>query len=216
MKTFKHIGIIAALFVIVLTITATKSEPIKTNSMKSIYDITIQSLMGENINLGDFKGKKILFVNVASECGFTPQYEDLQKLHEEYGDKITVIGVPCNQFGSQEPGSAEEIQNFCKKNYGVSFLITEKIDVKGDNQHPLYRWLTEKEENGVESSSVKWNFQKYLIDENGKYIDVFYSITNPMSDKITDYLKWFIETGYNNLLDISNTFRVSPKKVTSD
>ncbi|HAW53205.1 MAG TPA: glutathione peroxidase [Flavobacteriales bacterium] len=157
--------------------------------MNSIYQISINSLMGEPIHLGDFRGKKILFVNVASECGFTPQYEDLQKLHEEYGEKITVIGVPCNQFGEQEPGSPEEIKTFCKKNYGVSFLITEKIDVKGDNRHPLYKWLTEKEENGVESSSVKWNFQKYLVDENGKYIDVFYSTTNPMSDKITDYLK---------------------------
>ena len=187
MKKLTFTGIIASL--IVLTMTATKSESIGTDPMKNIYEISVNSLMGEPINLGDFKGKKLLFVNVASECGFTPQYEDMQKLHEEFGDKITVIGVPCNQFGAQEPGNAEEIQNFCKKNYGVSFLITEKVDVKGDNQHPLYRWLTEKEENGVESSSVKWNFQKYLIDENGKYIDVFYSTTNPMSDKITDYLE---------------------------
>lgn len=156
---------------------------------KSLYDIRINSLSGEAIDLNNFKGKKILFVNVASECGFTSQYEDLQKLHETYGKKVVVIGVPCNQFGGQEPGTADEIQSFCKKNYGVEFLLTEKVDVKGDGQHPLYKWLTEKELNGVESTSVKWNFQKYLIDEEGHYIDVYYSSTNPMSDKITNYLK---------------------------
>lgn len=155
----------------------------------SLYDIKINSLAGEPINLADFKGKKILFVNTASECGFTPQYEDLQKLHETYKDKLVVIGLPCNQFGGQEPGSADEIKSFCQVNYGVDFLMTEKIDVKGDNQHPLYKWLTDKDLNGNKSSTVKWNFQKYLIDEDGKFIDVFYSITKPMSNKITQYLE---------------------------
>ena len=153
-------------------------------SMSSIYDIQINTLMGEALDLSQFKGKKMLIVNVASECGFTPQYEDLQKLHAEHGDKIVVIGVPCNQFGGQEPGNAEEIQKFCSVNYGVEFVMTEKVDVKGDDQHPLYAWLTNKDNNGVKSSEVRWNFQKYLIDENGKYIDFYYSMTNPMSDKI--------------------------------
>ena len=156
---------------------------------KSIYDISINSLTGERIDLNEFKGKKILFVNVASKCGFTPQYTDLQKLHETYGNKLVVIGLPCNQFKEQEPGSAEEIQSFCSENYGVDFLMTEKIDVKGDGQHPLYKWLTKKENNGVENSTVKWNFQKYLVDEEGHYLNFYYSITKPLSNKIVKYLK---------------------------
>ena len=127
-------------------------------------------------------------MNVASKCGFTPQYRDLQKLYDQYQDQLMIIGVPCNQFGKQEPGTSSEIQEFCKVNYGVNFLITEKVDVKGNNQHPLYNWLTQKSENGKRSSSVKWNFQKYLIDENGELIDHYYSITKPTSRKITKYL----------------------------
>ena len=157
--------------------------------MTSIYDIKINSLQGKPINLKDFEGKHILFVNVASKCGFTPQYKGLEELHQKYKDKLVVIGVPCNQFGSQEPGSSEEIEEFCEVNYGVSFLITEKIDVKGQNQHPLYSWLTNKEFNSKKSSSVKWNFQKYLVDNNGKLIDYYFSITKPTSSKITKHLK---------------------------
>ncbi|MCK5710162.1 MAG: glutathione peroxidase [Deltaproteobacteria bacterium] len=156
---------------------------------KSIYDISINSLAGERIDLNEFKGKKILFVNVASKCGFTPQYADLQKLHEVYDNKLVVIGLPCNQFKEQEPGSAKEIQNFCSENYGVDFLMTEKIDIKGDGQHPLYQWLTKKENNGVESSTVKWNFQKYLVDEEGHYLSFYYSITKPLSNKIVKHLE---------------------------
>jgi glutathione peroxidase len=155
----------------------------------SIYDIQINSLMGEKMDLKEFKGKYMLFVNVASKCGFTPQYKELQELHKKYKDKLVIIGVPCNQFGSQEPGTSSEIQSFCQKNYGVEFLITEKVEVKGDNQHQLYKWLTSKNLNEVNSSSVKWNFQKYLIDPSGKYIDVFYSVTKPTSSKITKFLE---------------------------
>lgn len=154
----------------------------------SLYDIKINDLMGNPIDLSSFKGKKILFVNVASECGFTPQYEDLQKLSDTYKDKLVVIGVPCNQFGGQEPGNAAQIQSFCKINYGVTFLITEKINVKGNDQHPLYQWLTQKEKNNKISSSVKWNFQKYIVDEKGNLIDYFYSMTKPFSSKITNLL----------------------------
>lgn len=161
----------------------------KMQATESIYNISINSLTGEPIGLSSFKGKKILIVNTASECGFTGQYSELQELHETYKDKLVIIGVPCNQFGGQEPGTAKEIESFCQVNYGVTFLMTEKVDVKGENQHPLYSWLTTKELNGVSSSTVKWNFQKYLIDENGQLIDYYYSITKPNNSKITKHLE---------------------------
>ena len=157
--------------------------------MSSLYDIKINSLQGKPIHLEEYQGKNILFVNVASKCGFTPQYKDLEKLYQEYQDNLMVIGVPCNQFGNQEPGTSSEIEKFCQVNYGVSFLITEKVDVKGSNQHPLYNWLTKKDQNAKKNSTVRWNFQKYLIDENGQLIDYFYSITKPTSSKITKHLK---------------------------
>ena len=158
------------------------------NTMKNLYDIPIHSLNGEPIALSKFEGKKILIVNVASECGFTKQYKELQKLSDTYPDSLVVIGVPCNQFGNQEPGNAQEIQTFCERNFGVTFLLTEKVNVKGSEQHPLYQWLTSKDLNGKKSSSVKWNFQKYMIDEKGQLIDYFFSLTKPMSSKITRYL----------------------------
>ncbi|WP_340154673.1 glutathione peroxidase [uncultured Winogradskyella sp.] len=154
-----------------------------------VYDIKIKSLQGNPIDLGLFKGKKILFVNVASKCGFTPQYRELQELQDTYKESLVVVGVPCNQFGSQEPGSANDIQEFCEVNYGVSFLMTEKIDIKGDTQHPLYAWLTKKSLNGKQNSNVRWNFQKYLIDENGDFLNYYFSITKPLSSRITKYLK---------------------------
>jgi len=164
------------------------SQQIPKTTIKSIYDIEINSLAGKPISLLNFKGKNILFVNVASECGFTKQYKDLQKLSDTYREKLVVIGVPCNQFGGQESGDAEQIQSFCTINFGVNFPITEKIDVKGNKQHPLYTWLTSKMLNGNKSSSVKWNFQKYLVNENGDLVDYYYSITSPSSSKITKHL----------------------------
>lgn len=172
-------------FVDTLSITY-KNE--KQNASKSLYNITINSLQGHPIDLSKFKGRKILFVNVASKCGFTPQYKELQKLNDTYNN-IVVIGVPCNQFGKQEPGNSNQIQEFCEVNYGVNFLITEKINVKGSEQHPLYAWLTTKAINGKQNSSVKWNFQKYLVDEDGEFLDYFYSITKPTNSSITSYLK---------------------------
>ena len=154
----------------------------------SVYDIKINTLDGKPLDLNEYKGKKILFVNVASECGFTKQYAGLQELYDKYKENLVVIGVPCNQFGNQEPGSASQIQTFCEKNFGVTFVMTEKVDVKGKNQHPLYKWLTSEELNGTTSSSVKWNFQKYLINEKGQFVDYFYSMTKPMSSKITKLL----------------------------
>lgn len=156
---------------------------------KNLYHLSFTDINGKEVNMKDFKGKNIVIVNVASECGFTKQYEDLQKLHEAYKENTVVIGFPCNQFGGQEPGSEEEIATFCKKNFGVTFLLASKIDVKGENAHPIYQWLTAKSENGVMDSSVKWNFQKYVINKQGELVDVFYSVTNPMSDKITKLLK---------------------------
>lgn len=167
----------------------TTDKNIVNSPTQSIYDIKINSLTGKPIDLSEFKGKKLLFVNVASKCGFTPQYKELQHLQDKYKKNLVVIGVPCNQFGKQEPGSSAEIQEFCEVNYGVSFLITEKVDVKGSAQHKLYNWLTTKAINGQKSSTVKWNFQKYLVDEKGELLDHFFSITKPMSSKITSYLK---------------------------
>ncbi|WP_422103893.1 glutathione peroxidase [Winogradskyella sp.] len=169
------------------TLSATDND-VTRKASKSIYDIQINSLQGQAIALSQFRGKKLLFVNVASKCGFTPQYRELQKLHDTYKDHLVIIGVPCNQFGRQEPGTTEDIQEFCEVNYGVSFLITEKIDVKGPNQHPLYEWLTTKAINGKQNSTVKWNFQKYLVDEHGEFLDFFYSITKPFNSRITKYL----------------------------
>lgn len=179
------LAFLATSLILFTSISKTKSE----KNMSSIYNIKINNIDGSPIDLNTYRGKFILFVNVASECGFTGQYEDLQKLYDTYQDKLMIIGVPCNQFGGQEPGSAKTIQTFCKKNYGVTFLITEKVDVKGKNQHPLYEWLTNKNLNGVENTSVKWNFHKYLVDGNGQFLDYFYSITKPLSSKITRQIK---------------------------
>jgi len=162
-----------------------KSRNTSSNMKTTLYDIDINTIDGKRIELSQFQGKKILFVNVASKCGFTKQYEDLQTLHEQYKDDLAIIGLPCNQFGGQEPGTELEIQAFCQRNYGVEFLISEKLDVKGEKQHPIYSWLTKKDLNGKKNSSVKWNFQKYLVDENGDLIDYYFSITSPLSKKIT-------------------------------
>ncbi|MFK7811157.1 MAG: glutathione peroxidase [Maribacter sp.] len=161
----------------------------KCTDRSSIYSIEINGLDGRPISLSDFKGKYILFVNVASKCGFTPQYKELQELQNTYSNRLIVVGVPCNQFANQESGDAEQIQSFCKRNFGVTFPLTEKIHVKGYRQHPLYHWLTKKDLNGKSNSSVKWNFQKYLINDKGELVDFFYSVTKPNSSKITKHLK---------------------------
>ncbi len=151
---------------------------------KSIYDFKVDGLTGGTIDFSDFKGKKILIVNTASECGFTPQYEDLEKLYEKYKGKLVIVGFPANNFMHQEPGSNEEIAGFCKKNYGVTFPMAAKISVKGDDKAPIYHWLTEKQYNNYQNTDVRWNFQKYLINEKGELVAVFYSRTKPMSDEI--------------------------------
>ncbi|AQS95315.1 glutathione peroxidase [Polaribacter sp. BM10] len=157
--------------------------------MTDIYKININSLQNKAIDLSEYKNKFILFVNVASKCGFTSQYKELEELYNTYKENLIIIGSPCNQFGAQEPGTSEDIEAFCKVNFGVTFLMTEKIDVKGTKLHPLYTWLTDKSLNGTKSSSVKWNFQKYLVSPEGKLIDYYFSITKPLSTKITKHLK---------------------------
>ena len=154
---------------------------------KSFYDFSIATL-DENgaINMADYKGKKILIVNVASKCGYTPQYEGLQKLYTEHGDKVQIIGFPCNQFMGQEPGGKEDIASFCQKNYGVTFPLTTKIDVKGKDQHAIYEWLTSKVYNGIDDYKVGWNFNKFLLDENGKLIAHYDSGVTPMSEELVN------------------------------
>jgi glutathione peroxidase len=151
------------------------------SSAKSIYDIQIKTLDGKGvIKLSEFKGKYVVIVNTASACGFTPQYKDLQAFHTQYKDSnIVVIGCPCNQFGNQESGTAAEIGSFCEKNYGVTFPITEKINVKGEGQHPLYAWLTQKTNNGASDFEVKWNFNKFIINPQGQLTYYFGSMVKP-------------------------------------
>ena len=154
----------------------------------SIYDFKVPALDGGTIDLSKYKGKKIMIVNTASKCGNTPQYEGLQKLHEKYKNTLVIIGFPANNFGQQEPGTSEEIQEFCKKNYGVSFPMAQKVSVKGDDIHPLFKYLTEEAKKlGIEDP-VKWNFTKFLIDENGKLITVIHNKVQPMSEDVTKYL----------------------------
>ena len=155
----------------------------------SVHDFKVTSLDGGTIDFSDFKGKKILIVNTASRCGFTRQYKDLEELHDKYKDKLVIVGFPANNFGGQEPGSNEEIREFCTKNYGVSFPMAAKVSVKGKDIHPLFSWLTNKSQNGVMDAEIRWNFGKFLIDENGKPIAYFGSGTNPMSDDILSRLQ---------------------------
>lgn len=155
---------------------------------RSIYDFKVAGLNGDTIDFAQFKGKKILIVNTASKCGFTPQYEDLEKLYKTYKDKLVIVGFPANNFFSQEPGSNETISEFCKKNYGVSFPMAAKISVKGKNIAPIYKWLCNKEENGVMDAKISWNFNKFLLDENGKIIAHFKSAVKPMSEEIVSRL----------------------------
>lgn len=151
---------------------------------ESIYDFKVEGLTGNTIDFSQFKGKKILIVNTASKCGNTPQYEELETLYKKYKDKLVIVGFPANDFMFQEPGSNEEIAEFCKKNYGVSFPMAAKITVKGKKMAPIYRWLTNEEYNGFKNSSVKWNFQKYLINEEGKLVQIFAPSVKPMSEDV--------------------------------
>jgi len=150
----------------------------------SIYDFTMESIDGQEISLSKYKGSKILIVNTASECGFTPQYEGLQELNKMHGDKVVILGFPANNFGGQEPGTDLEIKTFCQANYGVTFQMFSKISVKGDDMHPLYQWLSDKNMNGWNDQAPKWNFCKYLVNEKGELVKYFASGVDPMGDEI--------------------------------
>lgn len=150
----------------------------------SVYDFSFKTLNNEEIALSDYKGRKMLLVNTASECGYTPQYKELQALYEKYSDKLVVLAFPANDFGGQEPGSNEEIATFCEKNYGVKFPVFEKISVKGPDMHPLYKYLSTKSLNGVTDEAPSWNFCKYLIDERGNLVHFFPSKVKPLSEEI--------------------------------
>ncbi|MFT3979571.1 MAG: glutathione peroxidase [Ferruginibacter sp.] len=152
---------------------------------KSIYDFKVDALEGGTIDFASFKGKKILIVNTASKCGYTPQYKELEALYEKYKDKLVIVGFPANNFGEQEPGTNAEIKEFCQKNYGVSFPMAAKISVKGDDMAPIYKWLTQKSENGVLDAEIRWNFNKFLLDEHGTMLAYFPSKVSPLSEEIT-------------------------------
>lgn len=153
-----------------------------------LYDIQINDLKGQSFDFSQYQGKKILIVNTASKCGLTPQYKQLQELHEKFGDKVAVVGVPCNDFAGQEPGSVEEIAQFCDLNYNVTFPLLEKVKIKGESIHPLYQYLTQASKNGLQDSDVTWNFQKYIIDENGQLINVVAPQTEVFSEEVLSAL----------------------------
>ncbi|NCI45355.1 glutathione peroxidase [Sediminibacterium soli] len=155
----------------------------------SIHQFKVKSIEGGTIDFAKFKGKKILVVNTASKCGFTPQYEALQKISDEYKDKLVIVGFPANNFKEQEPGTDADIQEFCKARYGVKFPLASKVSVKGDDTAPIYKWLTSKSENGVLDATISWNFNKFLLDENGKMIAYFPSNVKPDSEDILKYLR---------------------------
>jgi glutathione peroxidase len=182
----KLLAVIAAFF----SLGSQKNPDTAFNSgaAKSIYDFKVEALDGGTIDFSQFKGKKILVVNTASKCGYTKQYEDLEKLYSTYKEKLVVVGFPANNFGGQEPGTNTEIQEFCKKNYGVTFPMAAKISVKGDDTAPIYKWLSQKSENGVLDAEIKWNFGKFLIDEKGNLIEYFPSKVKPMGEEIVSKL----------------------------
>ena len=158
------------------------------STTNSIHSFEFKTIDGKSMSFSAFKGKKILIVNTASRCGYTPQYEDLEALYKQYSSKLVIIGFPANNFGGQEPGTNSDINNFCKKNYGVTFIMASKVSVKGSDMDPLFKWLT-SQENPDFTGDIRWNFEKFLLDENGKLIHRFRSGTNPLDKDLTNALK---------------------------
>ena len=172
------------LFLVVLLLNGLTSM-----AQNSIHDFTVTNIYGEDFSLNELKGKKVLIVNTASKCGLTPQYETLEELYQEYGgENFEIIGFPANNFGAQEPGTDKEIATFCQANYGVTFPMMSKISVIGDDIHPLYKWLTEKEQNKVADAEVTWNFQKFMIDERGTFVRMVPPQESPASDVIVNWI----------------------------
>ncbi|MDO4228253.1 MAG: glutathione peroxidase [Capnocytophaga sp.] len=175
---------------LILSVFALTNAQQKNSNDMTIYQFTVKDITGKDFSFTDLKGKKIMIVNTASKCGLTPQYEALEALYQKYKDKnFVIIGFPANDFKSQEPGTNQEIAEFCKINYGVTFPMMEKITVKGDNIHPIYQFLTQKKKNGVEDSEVQWNFQKYLIGTNGKLEKVISPRTKPDDKEIIYWIE---------------------------
>lgn len=170
------------------TIVMPETKTVTGVTAKSIYDFKAEALEGGTIDFSMFKGKKILIVNTASECGYTKQYEGLQKLYDTYKEKLVIVGFPANNFGGQEPGNNETIAAFCKKNYGVTFPMAAKVSVTGNDIAPIFKWLTSKTENGVMDAEIKWNFGKFLLDEKGNLMQYYPSKVTPMSEEITSKL----------------------------
>lgn len=156
----------------------------ETAAAGTVYDYSVKTIDGKDMKLSQFAGKKLLIVNVASECGYTPQYKELEELHKKHGDKVTVLGFPANNFGGQEPGTNEQIATFCEKNFGVTFPMFEKVSVKGDDTAPLFQFLADKTKNGAISDAPTWNFCKYLVDEQGHVVGFYPSKVKPMSDEL--------------------------------
>jgi len=189
---YKYILIIVSAVVIVMVsimIAKSNEEQVPLNPVTSFYNLEANSIFGEDIKMGLYKGKKILVVNVASKCGLTPQYAQLEQLYQEHSDKLIILGFPSNDFLRQEPGSNQEIATFCSTKYAVTFPLFEKTRVKGSKKHSVYDWLTDPKQNGWNKKGPSWNFTKYLIDENGKLIKRFSPKTSPLSDEITTLIK---------------------------
>jgi len=185
-KTIKKLKKYSFVFLITLLTSCMNSYNYKDNL--SFYNIKVKTIDGEDFDLSTFKGKKLLVVNVASKCGLTPQYKQLEELYKEYKNQnFAVLAFPSSDFANQEYSDSQKISSFCQKNYGVTFPIFEKVSVKGKSKHFIYQWLTEKNKNGKKNVSVLWNFQKFIIDENGQWVDYFLPTTSPKSKKI---VKW--------------------------
>jgi len=175
-------------FTLILVLFFTLTLSAQNTTTMNIYDFSVPALEGGTIDFNDYKGKKILIVNTASECGYTPQYKQLEELNEEMGGEVIIVGFPANNFGGQEPGSNEQIAAFCEKNYGVSFPMAAKVSVKGSDQHELFKWLT-TEENEDFTGEINWNFEKFLIDEDGNLIHRYRSGATPMDEAILSALE---------------------------
>ncbi len=183
MRYLKHFNFISIILFSLVTWNAIQAQ-------ENIYQFKVQDLYGDEYDMASLKGKKVMIVNTASECGLTPQYKDLQKLYDIYKDKnFVIIGFPANNFGKQEPGSDAEIATFCEQNYGVTFPMMSKISVKGKDMHPIYKFLTEKSKNGYKDSKIKWNFQKYLINEQGEVIKVINPKTLPTDESVISWIE---------------------------
>jgi glutathione peroxidase len=170
----------------------TKKRPSNVSAIvntKSFYDFQLPAMGGKTVDFSAFKGKKVLITNIASKCGFTPQYDELEELHQKYNDKLVIIGFPANDFLGQEPGSDSDIESFCKINFGLSFqLFPKSVVIKGETQNPLYKWLSDKNENGWNNKAPTWNFCKYLVNEKGELMAFYNSSVKPLSDDIVKEL----------------------------